>query len=263
MRTQVSELIRSQATQLPPISDESFGSYFDFLGSHRIVLLGDASHGTSEFYNARAEITKRLVEKHGFTTIALEADWPDAESLDRFVRQRPGPKNQMREEDSEGAPFKRFPTWMWRNREMQDLIHWLRDHNASIPQESRTGVYGLDLYSLGTSLAAVIKYLDRVDPDMAERARRRYGCLQPWVDDPAKYGLASLHPDFQSCERGVIAMLRDLLRKRMEYSARTDDGEEFHSAEQNARLVADAERYYKSMYYQDDVSWNLRDRWEH
>ena len=143
---------------------------------------------------------------------------------------------------------------------MQDLVHWLRDHNASLPKESRTGVYGLDLYGLGASLASVIKYLDHVDPEMAERARRRYGCLEPWVEDPAEYGLASMRAGFRSCEKGVISMLRDLLKKRLDYAARTDDGEEFHSAEQNARLVADAEHYYKSMYYRDDPSWNIRDR---
>lgn len=271
MQLPASDIICSVATRLPSITDKSFASHFDFLGSSRIVLLGDASHGTSEFYQARAEITKRLITHHGFKTVALEADWPDAECLDRYVRQRPGPqvrlaKQEPGESESDAAhstPFKRFPTWMWRNREMQDLVHWLHDHNDVLPAAERAGMYGLDLYSLGTSIDAVIKYLDHVDPGMAQTARGRYAFLEGWSEDPQEYGLAATMlrgNEFQSCEKKVVAMLRDLLKKRLEYSVRNDDGEEFHSAEQNARLVADAEKYYRSMYYADDSSWNLRDQ---
>ncbi|RDL37530.1 uncharacterized protein BP5553_04963 [Venustampulla echinocandica] len=261
MPSAISDVFSKGAKLLPPITDKTFSSYFDFLGSSRIVLLGDASHGTSEFYHARAEITKRLIEHHGFKTIALEADWPDAESLDRYVRQRPGPQANIEKDVPDGAPFKRFPTWMWRNREMQDLVHWLRDRNAALPKTERSGVFGLDLYSIGTSLDAVIKYLDQVDLEMAQKARRRYGCIQPYVDEPSRYGLESLlSPDFENCEKKIIAMLRDLMKKRLDYSSMHEDGEEFHSAEQNALLVADAEKYYKSMYHRDDPSWNLRDK---
>jgi erythromycin esterase-like protein len=261
MPSHLSEMIGKGAKLLPPITDKGFASYFDFLGSSCIVLLGDASHGTSEFYHARAEITKRLVEHHGFNTIALEADWPDAESLDRYVRQRPGPQTKMETDIPDGVPFKRFPTWMWRNREMQDLVHWLRDRNAALPMAERAGLFGLDLYSLGVSLGAVIQYLDHVDPEMAQKARRRYACMQPYAEEPSGYGLASLmSPEFKDCETKVTSMLRDLMKKRLDYASAQDDTEEFHSAEQNARLVADAERYYKSMYYRDDPSWNLRDR---
>lgn len=260
MRPLASNIIRGAATELPPITHKSFASHFDFLSSSRVVLLGDASHGTSEFYHARAEITKRLVEQHGFSTVALEADWVDAECLDRFVRQRPGPKTELAEHEPSDAPFERFPTWMWRNKEMQDFTHWLRDYNAAKPQSERAGVYGLDLYSLGASRGEVIKYLDSIDPSMAKTARRRYACLDPWVDDLAEYGMASMmSAEFKSCEAKVISVLSDLLKRRLEYSRMHGNGDEYHSAEQNARLVVDAERYYRSMFYADDKSWNLRD----
>ncbi|KFY22548.1 hypothetical protein V493_06519 [Pseudogymnoascus sp. VKM F-4281 (FW-2241)] len=261
MRPGIAELIRASATSLPPITDKSFSGHFDFLSRHRIVLLGDASHGTSEFYAARAAITQRLIANHGFTTVALEADWPDAECIDRYVRQRPGPHTELKKNEPLDAPFERFPTWMWRNKEMQDFVHWLRGWNEDQSSRDRAGVYGLDLYSMGTSRDAVTKYLDSVDPVLAETARRRYACLDPWVEDPAEYGIASLmSPKFQSCEPQITSVLRDLLQRRLDYAIAINDGEEFHSAEQNARLVADAEVYYRSMYYADDKSWNIRDR---
>ncbi|PGH17366.1 hypothetical protein AJ79_01250 [Helicocarpus griseus UAMH5409] len=258
MASQLSARIKSAAKVLPSLRDPSFGSNFDQFGSYKVVLLGDGSHGTSEFYQARAEITKYLIEQHGFDTVAVEADWPDAESVDRYVRQRPGVKSKLAPAPEEA--FKRFPTWMWRNKEMQDLVHWMRDHNAGLPESRRAGFYGLDLYSMGLSIQAIVKYLDRVDPAMSKLARQRYGCLEPWVEEPAEYGLASLSdPQLYSCEKGVIQMLRDLLNKRLEYSTEQHDGEEFHSSEQNAYLVADAEAYYKAMYRRSEDSWSLRD----
>lgn len=139
------------------------------------------------------------------------------------------------------------------------MVHSLRDSNAALPKERRASCYGLDLYSLGASLHALIGYLDRVDPKMAKLARRRYGCLERWIEEPSAYGLASMSPDFETCEKKVLSMLQQLLEKRLEYSATEPDGEEFHSAEQNARLVVDAEKYYRPMYYRDEKSWNLRD----
>ncbi|KAK2789029.1 hypothetical protein FQN52_006396 [Onygenales sp. PD_12] len=250
--------IKQAAKVLPPITDPRFGSYFDQLGNYKVVCLGDGSHGTSEFYVARAEITKRLIEHHGFDTVAVEADWPDSEAIDRYVRQRPGVKSKLAPQKEES--FQRFPTWMWRNNEVQDFVHWMRDHNANLPMERRTGFYGLDLYSMGVSIQSILKYLDRVDPAMAKLARQRYGCLQPWVEDPAQYGLATLtDPHMESCEKQIIQMLRDLLKKRLEYSAEQHDGEEFRSTEQNAYVVADAEAYYKAMYSRSADSWSLRD----
>lgn len=256
---QLQELFNNAVRPLPAISDPSFGSYFDSFGTYKVVLLGDGSHGTSEFYRARAEITKRLISQHGYTMVAVEADWPDAEAVDRYVRQRPGPKAGVGGKANDYVPFGRFPTWMWRNREMQELVEWMRDRNSKLPPEKRAGFYGLDLYSMGASIRAVIEYLDRVDPEAAKEARKRYGCLQPWIDDPTTYGLASLR-GMENCEGAVVKMLRDLLEQRLEYSQRdVKDGEEFHSGEQNAWVVKDAERYYKAMYYSSASSWTLRD----
>ncbi|KAI1939002.1 hypothetical protein LOZ58_003049 [Ophidiomyces ophidiicola] len=258
MSVRLVEVLKAAVKPLPALTDESFSSHFDHLKNYKVVLLGDGTHGTSEFYTARAEITKRLIEKHGFDTVALEADWPDAEELDRYVRQRPGLKGSL--EKGKDEPFQRFPTWMWRNKEMQDLVHWMRDHNATLPAQKRAGIYGLDLYSMGRSIDAVIKYLDSVDPEMAKLARQRYGCLQPWVDDPAAYGFAAFtNTKMKTCEEQVVRMLRDLLKKRLEYSATQHDGDEFHSMEQNAYLVADAESYYRVMYSSRFESWSLRD----
>ncbi|KAL3462847.1 erythromycin esterase [Aspergillus heterothallicus] len=260
-------LFRSAIQPLPPISAPAFAPNFDSFADNRLVLLGDGSHGTSEFYAARAEITKRLITHHGFTMLALEADWPDAEALDRYVRLRPGRKAKIggakKEKNGSGGDevfeaFQRFPTWMWRNAEMQELIEWMRAHNASLPAEKRVGVYGMDLYSLGRSIKAVVEYLEHIDPEMATVARKRYGCLEPWVEEPQEYGLAIVQ-GMQSCEGKVVAMLKDLLQKRLEYAEHPGDGEEFHSSEQNAYVVRDAERYYKAMYYSSVGSWTLRD----
>ena len=258
---QLQQLFTSAARPLPPIQDTNFGAQFDDFGKYKVVLLGDGSHGTSEFYSARAEITKRLIAQHGYTMVAVEADWPDAEAVDRYVRQRPGPKAGVGGHTKDYEPFNRFPTWMWRNREMQDLVEWMRDRNAKLPEGQKAGFYGLDLYSMGASIRAVIDYLDQVDPQAGKLARRRYGCLQPWVDDPASYGLASLR-GLEDCESGVVNMLRDILSSRLQYAQETStarDGDEVHSGEQNAYLVRDAERYYKAMYYSSASSWTLRD----
>ncbi|KAL4871523.1 hypothetical protein BDV12DRAFT_163913 [Aspergillus spectabilis] len=261
--TSLLPLIRSSITPLPPITDPTFGNSFDSYASNRLILLGDGTHGTSEFYSARAEITKRLITQHGFTMIALEADWPDAEALDRYVRQRPGRKAKLggskKDIDEEVfEAFKRFPTWMWRNTEMQEFIEWIRQHNASLPAEKKVGIYGMDLYSLGTSIRAVIEYLEHIDPEMSIEARIRYGCLEPWSEEPQEYGLATLR-GMKDCEGKVMAMLRDLLERRLQYVEHPGDGEEFHSSEQNAYVIRDAERYYKAMYYSSAGSWTLRD----
>lgn len=246
------------AEALPPIEDyQAFGKLFDRFADHRVVLLGEASHGTSEFYRARDAITRWLVERHGFTIVATEADWPDMATLDRHVRHRP---------QREGAetPFQRFPTWMWRNREFQALVRWLREHNEDRPMSMRAGLYGLDLYSLGASIRAVIDYLDKVDPDAARDARTRYGCLMPWTGEPQMYGQLSMRMGHAPCEEDVVAMLVDLLDKRKDYIAEDGPGHEDRSswidAAQNARLVANAEKYYRTMYHGAAESWNLRDR---
>ncbi|MGF6367596.1 protein-L-isoaspartate(D-aspartate) O-methyltransferase [Paraburkholderia sp. RAU6.4a] len=241
--------IRDAAEPLPDIDSAEFAAFFDRFAGHRVVLLGEASHGTSEFYRARAAITRRLVEQHGFSMIAVEADWPDAAIVDRHVRDRPMPGGRSR-------PFRRFPTWMWRNTDFMGLVAWLRSHNAAHP-ERETRFYGLDIYSLSESIDAVLRYLDSVDPAAACIARERYGCLSPWQKDPAVYGRAALSGGYAQCEEHVVAQLGDLLKSRLDYAR--EDGERFLDAAQNARLVAVAEHYYRAMYYGGPQSWNLRD----
>ncbi|KAK5949281.1 hypothetical protein OHC33_009634 [Knufia fluminis] len=248
------EMVREAAQTLPDIDDEAFGAKFDTFGSSKVVLIGDASHGTSEFYRARAAITKRLIEKHGFNTVAIEADWPDAKVVDRYVRHMPA-RTQIPEEDLD--VFGHFPRWMWRNKETQGFVNWLRKHNAQLAPEQRTSFAGLDLYSMGKSMRAVLGYLDRVSPEFAKTARKRYSCLEPWSDDPAKYGRQAFLKGAAPCEKGVVTVLKDLLEKRLEFAKR--DGDDFFDAEMNAMLVRDAESYYRSMYYGSDESWNQRD----
>lgn len=245
-------LIAARAEPLPELDDAAaFGARFDRFGQARVVLLGEATHGSSEFYRARAAITRRLIEAHGFTILAAEADWPDAAQLDRWVRDRPAAP-------ADGPAFARFPTWMWRNAEMRDFTTWLRSHNAALPPERRVAFRGLDIYSLGASIEAVLAYLDANDPDAARAARRRYGCLTPWQSDPEDYGRAVLFGAREPCEEAVIAQLRDLLEARLK--PLSEDPEALFEARQNARVVRAAEQYYRLMYRSSTESWNLRDR---
>jgi protein-L-isoaspartate(D-aspartate) O-methyltransferase len=244
------QLIAEAALPLPLPEEPGFAQAIDGYSTRRVILLGECSHGTSEFYRARAAITQRLIEEHGFTIVAVEADWPDAAAVDRYIRHRESvPMTD--------PPFQRFPTWMWRNVEMNDFIHWLRAHNESLPQEKRTGFYGLDLYNMSGSIAAVLDYLDEVDPQAAQVARERYGCLTPWQKEPATYGRAVLTQRYRDCEQAVVEQCRELLKKHFEYGEQ--DRERFFDAAQNARLIASAERYYRIMYYGGAESWNLRD----
>jgi protein-L-isoaspartate(D-aspartate) O-methyltransferase len=220
------------------------------IGSARIVMLGEATHGTSEFYRMRERITRELIVKKGFRFVAIEADWPDAARVDHYVRHFQYPP-------SEWTAFARFPTWMWRNTEVRDFVSWLRKHNGTAEQGERVAFHGLDLYSLYDSIRSVLDYLDEVDPASARVARERYGCLTPWQRDPATYGHAALTGSYPTCESDVARTLADLLAKRRAYAEH--DGERFLDAEQNARLVANAERYYRIMYYGSRASWNLRD----
>jgi protein-L-isoaspartate(D-aspartate) O-methyltransferase len=220
------------------------------IGDARIVLLGEATHGTSEFYRMRERISRALILKKGFRFVAIEGDWPDAARVDHYVRHLEYPP-------SEWTAFARFPTWMWRNNEVRAFVDWLRAHNAPLKPDNRVAFHGLDLYSLYDSIRAVLKYLDEVDPVTARVARERYGCLTPWQSDPATYGHAALTGTYQTCESEVAVVLTDLLQKRNAYAER--DGERFMDAVQNARLIADAEQYYRIMYYGSRASWNLRD----
>lgn len=228
----------------------------ELIGDARFVLLGEASHGTHEFYLERANITRRLITEKGFHAVAVEADWPDAFRVNRFVRGQ----SDDRSADASLSDFKRFPAWMWRNTEVRDFVTWLRDFNAVQPEQNRTGFYGLDLYSLFTSIDAVLGYLDDVDPDAAKRARYRYGCFEHFGEDSQAYGYSATFDISRSCEDDVIRQLVEMrtlaAQKRNEQST---DVEELFAAEQNARLVLNAERYYRSMFAGRVSSWNLRD----
>ena len=218
------------------------------LSKARVVLLGEATHGTSEFYRLRERITRELITRKGFSFVAIEGDWPDAARIDRHVRE-----GSTTEEAWSG--FDRFPSWMWRNKEVHGFVDWLREHNQHAEQP--VAFHGLDLYSLYNSIDAVLAYLDRVDPPTAQVARQRYGCLTPWQSDPASYGLAALTTRYRSCEQDVVKMLVDLQQKSPVYIGQ--DGERLLDALQNARVVHQAERYYRTMYYGSRVAWNLRD----
>lgn len=246
----VAKLVREVAEPVEAIESAPVDALLERIGDAKVVLLGESTHGTSEFYRMRARITRELIARRGFSFVAVEADWPDAARIDDYVL------GGRRRSTLEFTPFERFPTWMWRNEEVHDFVDWLRAYNADHP-ERKVGFHGLDLYSLFTSIAAVLHYLDDVDPDAAKVARHRYGALTPWQKDPAAYGEAVLVGRYESSEHAVVAMLREMLERRVEYAQR--DGDRFFDAAQNARLVADAERYYRTMYYGSRTSWNLRD----
>jgi protein-L-isoaspartate(D-aspartate) O-methyltransferase len=256
--SQRAKTIRSSLSHLIAEAAEPFGdvdelaSLAERFADKRVVLLGEATHGTAEFYDARARITERLVSKYGFNVVAVEADWPDAAVYDSYVWNLPRPKEPK-------TAFTRFPAWMWRNGQVRDFLTRLKAINETLGDpEHKAGFYGLDIYSLGASIEAVLAYLDRVDPDAARIARTRYGCLAPWRSEPARYGHMALSRGYAVCEKPVTHALIDLLKKRLDYL--THDGEAFFAAEQNARVVAAAEEYYRVMYYGDAISWNLRDR---
>ena len=228
IRTELSHLIAEAAE---PFGDlDELASLAERFAHKRVVLLGEATHGTAEFYDARAAITAMLVEQHGFNIVAVEADWPDAAVYDAYVRGLKRPKVPQ-------AAFTRFPTWMWRNGEVAAFLNRLKAINEGIGDpERRCGFYGLDVYSLGASIEAVLLYLDKVDPEAARIARERYGCLTPWRSDPVRYGRMALSRGYAVCEKPVAEALLDLLKKRLDYLFK--DGEAFFDAEQNARIVA-------------------------
>ena len=252
---------RIVGAEVQPLAGEpsDFDRLLDLVGNARFVLLGEASHGTHEFYRIRSEITKRLITGYGFTAVAVEADWPDAYRVNRFVR---GESTDADATDALGG-FRRFPQWMWRNADILDFVGWLRAHNDGLRSTNdRVGFYGLDLYSLHASMAAVLSYLDKVDPAAAARARARYACFDAFGQDPQAYGYAATLGLSPTCETAVLNQLVDLQQSADAYARR--DGrvarDALFFAEQNARLVRNAERYYRAMFLGSAMSWNLRDR---
>jgi erythromycin esterase-like protein len=250
------DLVRNHAHELEGTSG-NFDPLLEQVSDAHFVLLGEASHGTHEFYKARAEITKRLIREKQFDAVAVEADWPDAYRVNRFVRGRSPDADAI----EALADFKRFPAWMWRNADVLDFVGWLREHNQR-NRSRQAGFYGLDLYSLYTSVEAVLTYLGKVDPEAARRARQRYSCFEAFEEDSQAYGYSAASGAVEPCEPEVVKQLVDLQNHGTDYRRR--DGQvaedEFFFAEQNARLIKNAEEYYRSMFRGRASSWNLRDQ---
>lgn len=253
--------IRNHAIALTGKSGE-YSALCEIIGDARYVLIGEATHGTEEFYRTRAELTKQLIRFGGFSAVAVEGDWPDCYRVNRYVR---GDEN-IHNTQSALAEFTRFPQWMWRNEVMVEFIDWLKDYNGKKhPAQNRVGFYGLDLYSLYASIQAVIEYLEKVDPLAAQRARRYYACFDHGhnlAQDPQEYGYAVTLGVTPACERQAVEQLVELRQKAYTYMKR--DGfvaeDEFFYAEQNAKIVLDAEKYYREMFRGRVSSWNLRDK---
>ena len=258
MTLDIANAIRKNSHALTGASSD-YDALIQQVGDARFVLLGEASHGTHEFYRARAQITRRLIKEKNFNAVAVEADWPDAYRINSYIR---GASADAEAIDSL-AGFKRFPTWMWRNADVLDFIGWLREYNDALTnQANKVGFYGLDLYSLHTSIEAVLAYLNKVDPEAARRARYRYSCFDHFGEDAQAYGYAAGFDLTASCEQEVVGQLLELRKRAADYARR--DGrvaaDDFFFAEQNARLVKNAEEYYRSMFHGAVPSWNLRDR---
>ncbi len=232
----------------------------ELIGNARFVLLGEGSHGTEEFYRERIKITKRLIDEKGFSAIAIEGDWPDAYRVNRYVC------NQSEDSNADEAlsGFARFPTWMWRNTEVLQFIEWLRVYNdVHSPSQSKVGFFGLDLYSLFTSIDEVLKYLDKIDPVAAQEARSRYACFDHFDRNSELYGYAfSLGRKSKSCEDEVVAQLLDLYKLSEKYLKHvgSDETDAFFYVQQNARSIKNAEQYYRTMFDSRVSSWNMRDQ---
>lgn len=244
---------RFQSLANPLVSASDLDPLLERIGGSRFVLLGEASHGTSEFYTWRAELTKRLIVEKGFTIIGVEGDWPDCYRVNRYVKRRPDAGASA---EAVLHAFDRWPTWMWANREVAAFAEWLRDFNARHGDSAKAGFYGLDVYSLWDSMREVISYLDRVDPSAVPTAKRAYNCFEPYAEDEQAYARATaLVPT--SCEDEAVAVLAKLRAKAASY--REDGKEGFFNAEQNALIARNAERYYRTMVRGGPSSWNVRD----
>jgi erythromycin esterase-like protein len=248
----------SEAAEPLAGSPDDYDSLLDLVGDARFVLIGEASHGTHEFYRERAQITKRLIFQRGFNAVAVESDWPDAYRINRFVH------GVSEDVDSVEAlsGFKRFPQWMWRNADVLDFVGWLREHNDEQVFENRKcGFYGLDLYSLHASIGAVLDYLKKVDPEAARRARQHYGCFEHFGKEIQTYGYAAGLGLTPTCEDAVVKELVELRRKAMDYLQRDGQiaADAYFCAEQNALVVRNAEEYYRNMFRREFSSWNMRD----
>jgi erythromycin esterase-like protein len=224
----------------------------------RFVLIGEATHGTSEFYLIRAEITQQLIAEQQFDAVAVEADWPDAYRVNRYVQNRSDDKDA----NQALSDFERFPAWMWRNTEVLKFAEWLKVYNSHSQRAVPVGFYGIDLYGMTASMQAVLEYLDRLDPTAAASARERYACFGQFINNPQGYGYATASGFWESCEEEAVAQLREMQRMSWKYTEKDGAlaGEEYFSAEHNAELVHSAEQYYRALYRGRPNTWNMRDR---
>jgi erythromycin esterase-like protein len=256
--TDLVEALRRSARVLNG-SARDYDPLMDRIGDAPFALLGEASHGTHEFYRERAEITKRLIGEKGFIAVAVEADWPDAWRVNRYFR---GEGNDLDVIEAL-SDFRRFPTWMWRNTDVVEFVEWLRAYNdAQPPEAAKVGFYGIDLYSLHASAKAVLRYLRQVDPDAARQAAERYACFEHFGEDTQVYGFMTGLRLTKACEEEAVHQLLELqgrVAESVRREGRVDDDEQFN-AEQNARVVKNAEEYYRTMFLKEVSSWNLRDR---
>lgn len=258
MRQDDTSLVRALSHAAHPVTQPGgYDGLLDRIGDAQIVLLGEASHGTEEFYRERANITRRLITERSFNAVAIEGDWPDAYRVNEYVK---GERQMSAMQALEG--FRRFPTWMWANRDVLQFITWLHEHNLSRREEEKTGFYGLDLYSMHASMAAVIHYLDKIDPSAARTARERYACLDHFGVDPQSYAYGLKYGGLEACEEEVIRQLLELRSNADTYLGK--DGrpaaDAYFYATQNARLVKNAEEYYRQMLSRSVSTWNLRDQ---
>jgi len=248
LTAQVRELAR------PLRHPDDLDPLLDAIGDARYVLLGEASHGTSEYYTWRAQISRRLITEKGFSFIAVEGDWPDCYRVNRYIKSLSDAGENAREVLH---AFERWPTWMWANEEVVELAKWLHKHNHDQPEDKKVGFYGLDVYSLWESLYAVLSYLHRSDPSALLAAWKAFRCFEPYGEDVQEYAQAARFVP-NSCEDEVVTLLQELRRKAPEY--RVDGREAYFVAEQNALVLTNAEAYYRTMVRGGPDSWNLRDR---
>lgn len=259
----LSSVISSHAHTLNGAAND-YDALLDLIGDARFILLGEATHGTHEFYRERARITQRLIAEKNFTAVAVEADWPDAYRVNRYVRNvkvSGAPNDENAGQALDG--FKRFPSWMWRNTDVAEFVEWLREYNDhAISSKPKVGFYGLDLYSLFTSIEEVLRCLTKIDPAAAQRARERYACFDHFNKDGLLYGHMASVGTSKSCEQYVISQLNDLytqeVNKQKIVGQKT--GEALFYTQQNARLIVNAEEYYRTMFNGQVSSWNLRDQ---
>lgn len=236
--------------------DEDYLSILNIVGDAKLVLIGESTHGTEEFYQIRADITKHLIKEKGFNAIAIEGDWPDTHNINKFVRN----DNDVQTSDEALSGFKRFPTWMWRNNVVKQFIEWLKEYNLKFCTEDQVGFYGLDLYSLNSSIEIILRILEKIDPKALIAAKQRYSCFNPFKEDLSGYGYATSFGMVPSCQEEVILQLLEINENSFKYlEENLLSQDEVLYLIQNARLVKNAERYYRSMFQSKSLSWNLRD----